>query len=51
MSHSISAFLWAERWAAPEPGHLATCMRLEAACVVVPSGDRSAYSLGEGLLS
>ena len=31
----------AERWAAPEPARLAMCLRLDAASIAVPSGDRS----------
>jgi len=33
--------LRAERWAAPEPARLAMCLRLDAASIAVPSGDRS----------
>ena len=45
----------AERWAAPEPARLAMCLRLDAASIAVPAGDRPdalAFSdarMGEGL--
>jgi len=39
----------AERRAAPKPAHLAMCLRLDTASIAVPSGDRPAYPLGEGL--
>jgi hypothetical protein len=38
----------AERWAAPEPARLAMCLRLNAASIAVPSGDRLMYSSDEG---
>ena len=39
---------WAVRWAAPEEARMAMCMPVNPACIAVPSGDRPAYSLGEG---
>jgi hypothetical protein len=39
----------AERWAAPEPAHVAMCLLVNPASIAVPSGDPPAYSLGEGL--
>jgi len=41
--NAMSLYFWAERWAAPEPAHDASCQ------AGVPSGDRSAYPLSEGL--
>jgi len=38
----------AERRAAPKPAHLAMCLPVDPAGIAVPSGDRPAYSLGEG---
>ena len=38
----------AERRAAPKPARQAMCMRLDAACIAVPAGDRLAYSPDEG---
>jgi hypothetical protein len=40
--------LRAERRAAPSRSAPAMCMRLDAACIAVPSGDRSMYSSSEG---
>jgi hypothetical protein len=39
----------AERRAAPKPARMAMCLRLDAASIAVPSGDRLAYPLDEGL--
>ena len=44
----VAASFRAERWAAPEPARLAMCLPVEPASIAVPSGDRPAYSLGEG---
>ena len=49
MRHLESHSLWAERWAAPGPARLAMCLPVDPASIAVPSGDRPAYSLGEGL--
>ncbi len=38
----------AERRAAPKPARWAMCLRLNAASIAVPSGDRSMYSSDEG---
>jgi hypothetical protein len=33
-----------------EPARLAMCLPVNPACIAVPSGDRPAYSLDEGLV-
>ncbi len=48
MSLRGSRCLRAERWAAPEPAHLAMGLAVNPASIAVPSGDRPAYPLGEG---
>ncbi len=49
MIHALTSVLRAERRAAPKPAHLAMCLPVEPASIAVPSGDRPAYPLGEGL--
>ena len=48
MKRIAAARIWAERRAAPKPAHPAMCLGLDAPSIAVPSGDRPAYSLGEG---
>jgi len=49
MKRIAAARIWAERRAAPKQAHMAMCLPVDPAGIAVPSGDRPAYSLGEGL--
>jgi len=48
MIHEQTHFA-AERRAAPKPAGPAMCLPVDPASIAVPSGDRPAYSLDEGL--
>ncbi len=49
MNNPVFSSSWAERWAAPEPAHLAMCVAVDPSRIAVPLGNRPAYSLDEGL--
>ena len=49
MVNATNSAVWAERRAAPKPAQLAMCLPVNPASIAVPSGDRPAYPLGEGL--
>ncbi len=49
MRYPLSVRIWAERRAAPKPARLTMCLPVNPASIAVPSGDRPAYPLGEGL--
>ena len=49
MKHPLFGTPRAKRWAAPEPARKAMCLPVNPASIAVPSGDRPAYPLGEGL--